>query len=402
MAPPSRDPRRPGSEPGSTPVKVAAEIARAEEETQALLAAAESGGRGDGAVSTLGSPLRQSPFSTGFLAGLGLLLAYGLVHVLLELTQLLTFIVVAVFLALGLEPLVSRLVRRGLRRGWAVLVVMGSLVVLVALIGYLLLPTVVDQAEGLVHRWPEYVDEVERQRVVSDLESRFHIIEHLRDQAGSALSRLSATSLLGGVLGAGRVVVDGVVALVTVLVLTLYLMVALPSVKTAAYKLVPRGRRARVVFLGEEICRRVGGYLLGQTTVAAINGTLAYIMLLVLGLPFSAVLAVIVGILALVPIIGTVIAAVIVTLVALSVGPITAAIALGYYVVYHIFEAYVLSPRIMRRAVEVPPIIVILAVLAGGTLLGVIGALIAIPVAAGLSLIYEQVLVPRQQALTTP
>jgi predicted PurR-regulated permease PerM len=196
------------------------------------------------------------------------------------------------------------------------------------------------------------------------------------------------------------VLVDGVVAVVTVLVLTLYLMAALPSVKTACYKLVPQRRRVRVVFLGEEISRRVGGYVLGQTAVATINGFLTWIMLMVLGLPFSAVLAVLAGLLALVPIVGTVIGGVIITLVALSAGWSTALFALGYYIAYHVFEAYVLSPRIMHHAVDVPAVVTIVAVLAGGALLGVVGALIAIPVAAGLALIYDQVLVPRQQGLT--
>ena len=183
--------------------------------------------------------------------------------------------------------------------------------------------------------------------------------------------------------------------MVTVLVLTLYLMAALPAVKAACYKLVPRRRRAQDVSFGEEISRRVGGYVLGQAAVATINGVLTWIMLIVLGLPFPAVLAVLAGLLALVPIIGTIIGGVIITLVALSAGWSTAVFALGYYLAYHVFEAYVLSPRIMHHAVDVPAVVTIVAVLAGGALLGVVGALIAIPVAAGLSLIYDQVLVPR-------
>jgi predicted PurR-regulated permease PerM len=204
------------------------------------------------------------------------------------------------------------------------------------------------------------------------------------------------------VLGAGKALVDGVIAVVTVLVLTLYLMAALPSVKGACYKLVPQQRRARVVFLGEEISRRVGGYVLGQIAVATINGVLTWTMLMILGLPFPTVLAVLAALLALVPIVGTIVGGVIIVLVALSAGWVTAAIALGYYIAYHVFEAYVLSPRIMHRAVDVPALVTIVAVLAGGTLLGVVGALIAIPVAAGLSLIYEQVIVPRQQGVTPP
>ncbi|MEP7091265.1 MAG: AI-2E family transporter [Nocardioidaceae bacterium] len=397
------EPHEPASGGGVSPprVPVAEQIARADRETEDLLESHLRGDLGAAEVGTLGDPLRRSPFFTGLSAGLGLLLAYGLVHVLLELTQIVTFVVVALFLALGLEPVVAQLVRRGLGRGWAVLVVMFTLVLVIGLVGWMLVPTFVGQIGSLVDRAPGYLTDLQHNRVVMQLDQRFQIVQRLQERAKSGLNGGTLTSLLGGVLGAGKAVVDGVVAVVTVLVLTLYLMVALPSVKTAAYKLVPQRRRARVVFLGEEISRRVGGYVLGQTAVAAINGVLTFIMLVVLRLPFSAVLAVLAGLLALIPIVGTVVGGVIITLVALSAGGLgTAVIALGYYIGYHVFEAYVLSPRIMHKAVDVPAVVVILAVLAGGTLLGVIGALIAIPVAAGLSLIYDQVLVPRQQALT--
>jgi predicted PurR-regulated permease PerM len=386
--------------PALTPVPVAVQIARADRETEELLQDHLDGGLDDAKINTLGEPLRRSPFTLGLMAGLGLLLSYGLVHMLLELTQILTFIVVALFLALGLDPLVAHLISRGLRRGWAVFLVMVSLLLLLAFIGWMLVPTFVEQIGVLVDRTPGYLTDLERNRAVMQLDQRFHIVERIQERAQSGINGDTLTSVLGGVLGAGKAVVDGVVAVVTVLVLTLYFMVALPSVKTAAYKLVPHARRARVVFLGEEISRRVGGYVLGQTAVATINGVLTYIMLIVLQLPFSAVLAVLAGLLALIPIVGTVVGGVVITLIALSAGWVTAAIALAYYIAYHVFEAYVLSPRIMHRAVDVPAVVVILAVLAGGTLIGVIGALIAIPVAAGLSLIYDQVLVPRQQGPT--
>lgn len=387
--------------PAVTPIPVADQIAQADQETEVLLHGQLNGGLDDAKVNTLGEPLnRRSPFYSGVMAGLGLLLAYGLVHMLLELTQILTFVVVALFLALGLEPLVSQLMSRGLRRGWAVFVVMLSLLLLLSLIGWVIVPTFVEQIGALVDRTPGYLTDLQHDPVVEQLDQRFHIVERIQERARSSISGDSLTSVLGGVVGAGKALVDGVVAVVTVLVLTLYLMAAMPSVKAAAYKLVPQRRRPRVVFLGEEISRRVGGYVLGQTAVAIINGVLTYIMLIVLGLPFSAVLAVLAGLLALIPIVGTVVGGVTITLVALSAGWGTAVIALGYYIAYHVFEAYVLAPRIMHRAVDVPAVVVILAVLAGGTLLGVVGALIAIPVAAGLSLIYDQVLVPRQQALT--
>jgi predicted PurR-regulated permease PerM len=380
------------------PVAVADQVAAANQETEGLLHDQRSGGLGVAGVDTLGEPLnRRSPFVIGFTAALGVLLAYGLVRLLLELTQIITFIVVALFLALGLEPLVARLMRAGLRRGWAVVVVMLSFVLVLAFIGWMIVPTFAEQIGALVNKTPGYVTHLQHNHLIEQLDHRFHVMDRIQNRAKSSINEGTITSVLGGVLGAGKALVDGVVGVVTVLVLTLYLMAALPSVKTAAYKLVPQKRRARVVYLGEEISRRVGGYVLGQVTIAVINGVLTYIMLIVLRLPFAAVLAVLAGFLALIPIVGTVVGGVIITLVALSAGWETALFALGYYIAYHVFEAYVLSPRIMHRAVDVPAVVVIIAVLAGGTLLGIIGALIAIPVAAGLSLIYDRVLVPRQQ-----
>lgn len=384
------------------PVVVAEQNARAASDTEQLIDDQHNGNLDKEAVNTLGEPLnRRSPFYLGLMAGLGLLVSYGLVHVLLQLTQIITYILVALFLALGLEPLVSRLSRRGFRRGYAVLVVMLGLLAVFAFIGWVVVPTFVAQIDALVTNAPNYLTTVEHNRLVEQLDNRYHIVQQVQARVASGINAGTLTSVLGGVLGAGKVLADGVIAIVTVLVLTLYLMVALPSVKAACYKLVSYRRRARVVFLGEEVSRRVGGYVLAQTAVAAINGVLTWIMLIILGLPFPAVLAVMAGVLALIPIVGTIIGGATITLVALTAGGwLTALGALGYYILYHVFEAYVLSPRIMHRAVDVPALITIVAVIAGGTLLGIIGALIAIPVAAGLSLIYDQVLVPRQQGPT--
>ncbi|MCW2867616.1 MAG: family transporter [Marmoricola sp.] len=395
-----------GTPRGSGPVAVAVaeQNAQAAKDTKQLIDDQRNGNLDEDAVNTLGEPLnRRSPFYLGLMAGLGLLVSYGLVHMLLELTQILTFILLALFLALGLDPLVSQLVRRGLRRGYAVLVVTIGMVALLTFVTWVVVPTFVQQVVTLVDDAPGYLKDVEQNALVRRLDQRFHLVEQVRAQAEAGMNAGTVTSVLGGVLGAGKALVDGVIATVTVFVLTLYLMVALPSVKAACYKLVPHRRRVRVVFLGEEISRRVGGYVLAQTTVAAINGLLTWIMLVVLGLPFPAVLAVLAGLLALIPIVGTLVGGVTITCVALAAGGwVTALVALGYYILYHLFEAYVLAPRIMHRAVDVPPVITIVAVLAGGALLGVLGALIAIPVAAGLSLIYDQVLVPRQQGLTRP
>ena len=204
------------------------------------------------------------------------------------------------------------------------------------------------------------------------------------------------TSLFGGVLGAGKAVLSGFFSAFTVLVLTLYFLASLPSVKASAYRMVPRSRRQRVTFLSEEITRRVGGYFIGQLGVATINGVCSYLMMSIIGIPYAAVLAVIVGLLGLIPMIGATIGALVVLVVALFSSTSDAIVVAVYYVLYQQVENYVIAPRVMKRTVSVPGAVTVIAALIGASLLGVLGALLAIPAAAGLLLIYEEVLLPRQ------
>jgi predicted PurR-regulated permease PerM len=205
------------------------------------------------------------------------------------------------------------------------------------------------------------------------------------------------SGVFGGVLGAGKAVLSGFFSFFTVLVLTLYFLASLPRVKQAAYGMVPASRRLRVTSLSEEILRRVGSYAIGQVAVAAINATASWIMMTIVGIPYAAVLAVAVGFLGLLPMVGATLGAALVCTVALFDDPRKAVIALIYYVVYQQIENYVVAPRIMQRTVSVPGAVTVVAALAGAALLGILGALLAIPVAAGLLLLYEEVLVPRQR-----
>ncbi|MFP5345853.1 MAG: AI-2E family transporter [Actinomycetes bacterium] len=383
------------------PPDAVAQAEEAERDVDELLdAEGAAGTAADPEATTPGPPFsRRSPFLLGVLAALGLFAGYGIVMVLVHLSAVITLVVVALFISLGLEPIVFRLVRLGVPRGWAVLVVILAVTVVLALLGWLIVPPVVDQVTQLIGNAPVYVDQLQHVDWVQKINERWHIGDRLLQELQTSINGGTITSVFGGVLGIGEAFANGAVSVFTVLVLSLYFVAAMPRVKAAAYKVVPRTRRARVTYLSEEITRRVGRYLIGQLCVAVINALFTYIVLIILGLPFPAVLATVVGILALVPIVGTIVGGVLVTLVALTSGWVTAAIVLGYYIAYHQFENYVLSPRIMRRTVEVPPMITIVAVLAGGALLGILGALMAIPVAAGLLLIYDQVLVPRQQRM---
>jgi predicted PurR-regulated permease PerM len=345
-----------------------------------------------------GLPLnRTHPFYLGFLGATGALIAYWLLNLLPQLSSVLTLLVVALFLALGLEPLVSGLERRGLKRGVAVTIVFIGVIVVFAGFVSAIVPAVVTQAGTLTAAAPDLVQSFQNSNLVQRLDQKYGLIQSITEQIQARLANGDTVlQLFGGVYGAGTKVISGAFSTFTVLVLTLYFTASLRSMKEAAYRLVPASRRPRVRLLADEILRRVGGYIAGQVGVATINGMFTFVGLTVLQLPYALVLAIVVAMFGLIPLVGATLGAVVIVVVALIHSWQYAVIVAIYYVVYQQVENYVIAPRIMARTVSVPGAVAVVAALAGGTLLGIVGALIAIPVAAGLLLIIQEVWVPRQ------
>jgi predicted PurR-regulated permease PerM len=204
--------------------------------------------------------------------------------------------------------------------------------------------------------------------------------------------------MLGGVVQVGITLVNGVVGFVVIVTLSLYFMASLGRFKKFVYALVPASKRDTFSSISEEVAASVGRYVGGQATIALINASLGFIVMSIFGVPFSLVLAFICFLLALIPLVGAISGAAIVTLVSLTVSPTTAIVVGIYYLVYMQIEAYVISPRVMKKAVSVPGGVVVVAAMAGGALMGIMGALVAIPVAASIILILRQVWMPRQNA----
>ena len=341
---------------------------------------------------------RNHPFYLGFLGAFGVLAAYGLWQVLGQLSQVITLLVVSLFLALGLEPLVEWLEKRGLPRPAAITAVFGGVILLVGGFISAIVPIIVSQATELATQVPESIADLQRTQWFMDLDARFDVVSRLTNEVETRLSSgETVTALFGGVFGAGAAVLSGFFSTFTVLVLTLYFLASLRTTRAAAYRLVPRTRRQRVQLLGDEISKRIGGYVIGQITIATINAVASYVVMLVVGVPYALVLAVTVGIFGLIPLVGATIGAVIVVVVALF-GSVTDAVIMAvYYVAYQQIENYVIAPRILQRTVAVPGAVAIVAALAGGSLLGILGALIAIPLAAGVLLVVQEVVMPRQE-----
>lgn len=340
-----------------------------------------------------GRPLdRRTPFYVGLTGGLGLGAAYVIGRAIGDITSVLVLIGLALFIAVGLNPILVVLVRHGLSRRLAVAMVTLSLAIAVGAFVIAAVPPVTHEAQILVTNYPRYKANLASGRGwAGNLVARLHLTRYFKGK-----SKLDITSITGGVLGAGKLVLSLGVATVSVAVMTVYFLIALPGVKRLWLSLVPISRRHRVELLTEEVFDRVGGFMLGNLLTSAVAGTGTFIWLSVFGVPYALLLAIFVALFDLIPMVGSTIAGLVVTAVSLNRG-VPLAIATGiFYIVYRLVEDYLLNPRVMKHTVKVSPGLTIIATLIGGTLLGLVGALVAIPAAATIELLLQEVAFPRQ------
>src|SRR3984957_3697181 len=334
---------------------------------------------------------RRSPFFVGLAAAAGVAVTYGVVRVLESMSSVLVLIGVAFFLALGLEPAASWFVNRKLPR-WAAITLV--FVIFLALLGAFVgaaIPPLVEQAGDLIHQAPHYVQQAQdHSSAVGRLNERFH----LQPRITGALNG-SGGSLFNNVVSAGTAVFEGVADVLIVVVLTVYFLIDMPRIRTNLYRLVPHTRRPRIILIGDEVFAKVGAYVLGNVLISVIAGAAPFLGLMAFDVPYPLLLGIFVALFDLVPIVGSTIAGVVVAAVALTVSlPICIGTTV-FFVVFRLAEDYLLVPKIIGRAVKVPALTTVVAVLIGGALLGMVGALVAIPIAAAMQLLAEEVLFPR-------
>ena len=354
--------------------------------------AAQELARDGGGFGTPGRPLdRRSPFFVGMAATAGVAVTIALVELIIHARSVLVLVGLALFLAAGLDPAVTWLTRRGLRRWQAVLVTLA--VLLGAITGFLAaaIPPLAAQTTALIHELPSYLNTLrDHNSQIGKLDAQYHIEDRIR-----TLLQTKGGSLIGGVLGAGEVVLSTFSSIVIVAVLAIYFLAGMPRIKLLAYRLAPHSRRARVILIGDEIFAKVGGFVLGNFVTSAIAGIGTYIWLVIFGVPYPVLLSLLVAFLDLIPVIGSTIGGAIVTLVALTVSLPVAIATLGFYIAYRLAEDYFVVPRVMGKTVQVPGAVSVVAVLVGGALMGIIGALVAIPAAAALRLFLQEVVFRR-------
>lgn len=346
----------------------------------------------------------QNAFRFGIFGGLGVLIALSIGGALASLATILTYIGAAVFIALGLDPLISWLERHRFPRWAAIVTVLVGVLGLFAGLVFAIIPVVIEQSSKLIRQVSDFVSSIESlDELFASIQSVIPVeIIDVRVAVEEALAYLTdpdnIAQIGGGVLSVGVSIATGIFGALIILILTLYFTASLGSMKRALYRLVPKSRREKFIGISEQVSHAVGRYVVGQVSLALINGVLSFVFLSIIGAAYPALFAFVAFLFSLVPLVGTLSGSIIIVATQLLVNPesIITVIAAGiYYLVYMQVEAYVFSPNIMNRAVKVPGVVVVIAALAGGTLLGILGALIAIPVAASILIIIDQVLVPK-------
>ncbi|GAA2206109.1 AI-2E family transporter [Nonomuraea monospora] len=339
-----------------------------------------------------GKPFARGPFLFGLVGGLGVLTAIALAQMIVASLSTIILIVVAMFLAVGLNPAVEALQRRGLARRGAISIVFAGVIVAFALFGLAIVPPVSKQLTEFIDAVPGYITELSNHPTLRQLDQDYQLLPQLRTFVTGTLG----PSLATGIMGAGLVVLNGVFTTVTLLVLMLYFLGSLHTIKDYLLKLVPASRRTRTRAISEEILSGIGGYVAGNVLISVIAGVVTWIFLSIAGVQYALALSLVVALTDLIPLVGATIGAVLVTAVALlDSWPAGIACAV-FFVAYQQVENYLIYPRVMKHSVNVTPAVTVIAALFGGALLGIVGALLAIPVAAAISLIIRELVLPRQ------
>jgi predicted PurR-regulated permease PerM len=328
----------------------------------------------------------------GFGLGVGFLASYALARALLQTAQILTLVLLALFAAVSLEPVVSLLRRWHLPRGLTVAIVVLAGFGLAGLFIALVIPPVSKEIDELTKQIPIWLQELhDHSSQLGKIEDHYHIVEKVKEQLSSSDVGAKVAS---GVLGAGRIILSVFTGVLIVVTLTIYFMIGLPSIKDFTLRLLPASRRPRVEELTDQVMRQVGRYMLANVATSALAGIATTAWAWAIGIPYGLLLGFFVAIMDLIPIIGSTVGGIVVSLVALSVSW-AAAIATGiFYTAFRFTEDHLTTPLTMRYVVRLHPVATMVAVLVGGALLGVVGALVAVPAATAVSLVLDEVVFP--------
>jgi predicted PurR-regulated permease PerM len=343
-----------------------------------------------------GLPLRRSlantpPLTAGVFFGAGLAITTAAVWAVQELGTLITALIVAAFLAVGLERIIGGMTKRGVPRWLAmILLFLGVAIVFCGGIAAII-PAIVREATEFAEQAPDYYKTL----MGSPLADRFGGESGLLKRVEGALTPENVTKVFGGVAGGVASFFGGLVWTVTTIILTIFILASYMQLRRGMVRLFAASQREQSDRIIEGILRGIGAYLIGALAIGVLAGISSWIFMAIAGIPYGALLALLVALLDLIPQIGATIGAIVVTLVALAVSPMTAVASAIFFVAYQQLENWVIYPTVMRSAVKVSNLAAIVAVLVGGTLFGVVGIVLSVPIYAAIRLIGKEIILPR-------
>jgi predicted PurR-regulated permease PerM len=311
--------------------------------------------------------------------------------------HVLAWVVIALFLALALNPFVNWIQRRSsLNRGASIAIAYVVLLLAVVAVGATFIPKLVDEVNGFVQALPNYAHDLTHGRGrLGFLETKYHIVEKVREQVKNG-GATKVLGLSGAALSVTKSIITIVAATVTIVFLTFFMLLEGPQLVERFYGLLPDDSRERWRKVGDDIYRTVGGYVTGNILISVIAGTSATIVLLVLGVPYAVALGLLVAILDLIPLAGATVAGIVVVGVAFLHSVPAGIVTAIFVIVYQQVENHFLQPVIYGRTVQLSPLVVLVSVLVGAELAGILGALSAIPVAGTLQVIARDQLASRR------
>ncbi|WP_225448195.1 AI-2E family transporter [Streptacidiphilus sp. P02-A3a] len=333
----------------------------------------------------------RSWFSIGFQLSLGAVLAYLLIQSVQSIASILMLVLLALVTAISVDPFVRVLTRTGMPRSWAVTSVLLGLVLVVGGLSLLFVTPITNEVNALIRNVPVWLQQLhDHHSALGRLEDKYHVIENAKKEIGSG----GGSTLVSGLMGAGQLVLSTLTGTFLVVTLTMYFLAGLPGLKSFFLRFVAGSRREHTARLTDEILLRTGRYMLANVATSVIAGVATFVWLEAFGVPYPAALGVFVAVMDLIPLVGSTIGGIVVSLVALVVSWPVAIATAAFYTVFRFAEDYLITPKAMKYAVEVHPLVTILGVVIGGELLGLIGALLAIPVAVAVDLILDDAVFP--------
>jgi predicted PurR-regulated permease PerM len=329
---------------------------------------------------------------------------WAVLHIVAVARHVLVWIVIALFLALAINPLVEWLQQRGIhRRGLAATLAFLLVMLGIAAVSALFIPTLVDNVNKFVAAVPGYVDDVTKGRGrFGFLETKYHVVEKIQEQLDNGGAK-RVLGLSGAALSITKGVVNIVIGAITITFLTFFMVLEGPAWVERFYGLLPPESQPRWRRVGHDVYKQVGGYVTGNLAISVIAGTLTTVVLLILGVPYPVALGLIVALLDLVPLAGATIAAIIIGAVAFLHTIVAGIVVVVFFIIYQQVENHVLQPLVYRRTVALSPLVILISILIGAEVAGVLGALAAIPVAGAIQvLIVDFLRARRERAVETP